>query len=177
MWSLALTLVLAQADAVPLPELPEPPRELRVTPQAPAPTPPSVLTRSLAGTGLGALAGAASFGISYLLVGQNAAFDPTFSTAALGALLITGVAFTVHEALGGRGEITLGFLLCAVVMAGSAGLALAIDSSRTMAPILTVAIGSVPAAAAAVFGLEASTPQKRSRVQVAFAPNGLVGRF
>lgn len=177
MWSLVLALALSQAEAPPPTELPEPPRELRVAPQ-PAPRPPaSVLTRSLAGTGLGALAGAASLGISFLLVGQNQAFDPTFATAALSSLLISGVAFSVHEALGGRGEITLGFLLCAAVMAGAAGLATAIDSSRSVAPVLTVAIGSIPAAAAAMLGLEGTTPNKKSRVQVAFAPTGLVGRF
>lgn len=168
MLSLALALVLTQAELPP---------EARVTPQPAAKPPPSVVTRSLLATGGGALAGGASLGIALLLVGQNQNFDPTFATAALASLLITGVAFTIHEALGGRGEITLGFLLCTVVMAGAAGLAVAIDGSRDMAPILTAAIGSVPAAAAAVFGLEGTSPQPKSRVQIAVGPTGIMGTF
>jgi len=166
MLSLFMALALSQAELPP---------EARLTPTAAAPPPPSVVTRSLLATGGGALAGGASLGIALLLVGQNQRFDPTFATAALSALLITGVAFTVHEALGGRGEITLGFLLCAVVMAGAAGLAIAIDSTRELAPVLTMAIGSIPAAAAAVFGLEGTSPQARAKVRV--SPTGINGTF
>jgi hypothetical protein len=168
MLSLVMALALSQA-------VPELPPEARVTPQPQAPAPPSVFTRSLLATGGGTLAGAASFGIAMLLVGQNQRFDPTFATAALSALLITGVAFTIHEALGGRGEITLGFLLCAVVMAGAAGLAFAIDDTHQLSPVLTMAIGSVPAAAAAVFGLEGTSPQARAKVQL--TPTGIRGTF
>ncbi|MFZ5441815.1 MAG: hypothetical protein ACOZQL_17560 [Myxococcota bacterium] len=177
MLSLVLALALTQAEAPPA-ALPEPPRELRVAPQPPPPEPPSVWTRALLGTGLGTLAGPAAFGISYLLVSRNPNFDLTFATAALSSLLISGVAFSVHSALGGRGEVTLGFLATVAVMAGAAGLASAIDSSREVAPLLTVAIGSLPAAALAMLALEGTNPQRKpARVQVAFAPTGLVGRF
>lgn len=166
MLSLLMALALSQAELPP---------EARLIPPAAPPAPPSVVTRSLLATGGGALAGGASLGIALLLVGQNQRFDPTFATAALSALLITGVAFTIHEALGGRGEITLGFLLCAVVMAGAAGLAIAIDNTRELAPVLTMAIGSIPAAAAAVFGLEGTSPQARAKVQL--TPTGISGTF
>ena len=173
--SLVLLLVLSQNGLLPEP-LPEPPPEARLTPQ-PEPRPPaSVFTRSLLATDGGTLAGGAALGIALLLVGQNANFDPTFATAALASILITGVAFTIHEALGGRGEITLSFLLTAVVMAGAALVATAIDSSRLMAPLLTTAIGSLPAAAAAVFGLEATSPKPR-RITVAVGPTGIIGTF
>lgn len=168
MLSLILTLALSQAELPP---------EARVTPQPQPRDPPSAVTRSLLATGGGALAGAASLGIAYLLIGQNERFDPTFATAALSSLLISGVAFTIHQALGGHGEIILSFLACAVVMAGAAGLAVAIDNSRSMAPILTVAIGSIPAAAAAVLVLEGTTPQSKSRVQVNVGPTGISGTF
>ena len=176
MTSLVLMLALAQTALLPDAQ-PEPPPEARLTPQPQPPEPPSVFTRSLLATGGGTLAGGAALGLSVLLVGQNANFDPTFATAALASLLITGVAFTIHEALGGRGEITLSFLMTAVVMAGAAVLATAIDSSRPMAPILTAAIGSLPAAAAAVFGLEATSPKPKTRVAVSVGATGIYGTF
>lgn len=168
MLSLVLALALSQA---------EPPPEARLTPQPQPPAPPSAVTRSLLATGGGTLAGAASLGIALLLVGQNTRFDATFATAALSSLLITGVAFTIHQALGGRGEITLAFLACAVLMAGAAWLAVAIDNGHGLAPVLTMAIGSLPAAAGAVLALEGTTPQSKSRVQIALGPTGIRGSF
>lgn len=141
------------------------------------PEPASVLTRTLLGTGGGALAGAASLGIAVLLVGNNPNFDPTFATAALSSLLITGVAFAIHEALGGRGEITLALLFTSIVMASAGGIASAITGDRTLAPVLAAAIGSVPAAAAAMFGLEATSPKPKVRIALAFGPTGFSGRF
>jgi hypothetical protein len=169
MLALALTLALSQS------ELPE----ARVIPGPPEAIVPSVLTRSLLATSAGTLAGPVSLGIALLLVGQNERFDPTFATAALSSLLVTGAAFTIHQMLGGRGEITLGFLLCAAVMAGAGGLASAINPSRDVAPILVVAIGSLPAAAAAVLGLEGTSPQQKPKARLAmtFAPNGVSGTF
>lgn len=178
--SLVLLLALSQTDLRPPEPVPSPnelPPEARVIPQPAPPAPPSVLTRSLLATGGGTLAGGASLGIAMLLVGSNPNFDTTFATAALASLLITGVAFAIHEALAGRGEITLSFLLTAVVMAGAAGLATAIDGGRTMAPILTAAIGSLPAAAAAVFGLEATSPTPKTHVAVVFGPTGFRATF
>ena len=178
--SLVLLLALSQTDLRPPEPVPSPgelPPEARLTPKPAPPEPPSVFTRSLLATGGGTLAGGASLAIAVLLVGQNPNFDPTFATAALASLMITGVAFAIHEALAGRGEITLSFLLTAVVMAGAAGLATAIDSGRNMAPLLTAAIGSLPAAAAAVFGLEVTSPKPRSRIAVVFGPTGFRATF
>jgi hypothetical protein len=137
------------------------------------------VTRSLLSGGGGALGGPAALAISMLLVGSNARLDPLFANAALASLLITGVAFTIHQALGGRGEITLSFLACAVAMAGAAGLAYAIDPERTVAPYLATAIGSLPAAAVAVLALEGTTPAPRQRARVAltFTGTGVAGRF
>lgn len=180
MWSLVLALALSQTDLRPPESAPSPselPPEARLTPQPEPPAPPSVFTRSVLATGAGTLAGGASLGIALLLVGGNVNFDPTFATAALASLLITGVAFTVHEALGGRGEITLSFLLSAVVMAGAAVLGTALDSERMMSAVLTAAIGSLPAAAAAVFGLEGTSPKVKSRVAVVFGPTGFRATF
>lgn len=178
--SLVLVLALSQADLRPPDSAPSPtelPPEARLTPRPPPPAPPSVFARSLLATGGGTLAGGASLGIALLLVGTNPNFDPTFATAALASLLITGVAFTIHEALGGRGEVTLSFLLTAVVMAGAAGIATALDSGRTMGPVLTAVIGSLPAAAAAVFGLEATSPKPRPTPAVVVTPTSFRATF
>ena len=175
-FSCVLLLVLSQTGLPP--ELqPEPIPLPRSAPEPKPPVPASVLTRTLLGTGGGALAGAASLGIAVLLVGNNPNFDPTFATAALASLLITGVAFAIHEALGGRGEITLALLFTSIVMASAGGIASAITGDRTLAPVLAAAIGSVPAAAAAMFGLEATSPKPKARIAIAFGPTGFSGRF
>jgi hypothetical protein len=176
--SLVLMLALSQTDpllpnSAPLPG--DLPNEARLIPPPAPPQPPSVAARSLLATGGGTLAGGVSLGIAMLLVGTNPNFDMTFATAALASLLITGVAFTIDEALGGRGEITLSFLLTAVVMAGAAGLASVID--KNMSPVLTAAIGSLPAAAAAVFALEVTTPKSKNHVSVVFGPTGFRATF
>lgn len=186
--SLVVLLALSQtgqppAAVPPVPVVPVAPGSEDQAPAGPEPTPrapPSVLTRSLLATGAGTLAGGVSLGIALLLVGTNPNFDPTFATAALASLMITGVAFAIHEAMGGRGEITLSFLLTAVVMAGAGGLAAAIgNGDRVLAPVLAAAIGSLPAAAAAVFGLEATSPKPKpkAKVSVAFGPTGFSGTF
>lgn len=171
MLSLVLALALSQVEPV------EPPPETRLAPPVEAPAPPSVVTRTLLSTGGGALAGAAGLGIAMLLVGANPSFDSVFATAALSALLITGVSFTLHQALGGNGEITLAFLGCALLVAGAAGLALAINPTRDLAPYLLTAIGSIPAAAAAVIALEGTTPKAKPKPRVALAFNGVYGTF
>ena len=118
--SLVLMLALSQTEVpqAALPSQQDQSTEPNVTPEPRPREPPSVFVRSLLGTGAGTLAGGASLGIALLLVGNNPSFDPTFATAALSSLMICGVAFAIHEALGGRGEITLSFLFTAIVMAG-----------------------------------------------------------
>ncbi|MFO0600728.1 MAG: hypothetical protein U0228_35795 [Myxococcaceae bacterium] len=185
MLSLVLALALTQAaeptappaSEPPLPAPTELPPEARLTPQPAPPPGPSMWTRSLLSTGAGMLGTGAALGISMLLIGQNPRFDPIFANAALGALLVTGAVFTVHEALGGRGEITLAFLACAVVTAGAAGLAIAIDPSRDVAPYVTSAIGAIPASIAAVIALEGTNPKPKRGVQLTVMPNGVSGTF
>lgn len=169
MVSLALALLLSQAELPPEARLPPPP---------PAGPQVSVVTRALLSGGGGVLAGGASLGIAYLLAGQNANFDLTFAAAGLSAIMISGVAYTIHEVLGGRGEITLGFLFSALAMAGAAAIAYAVNPERDIAPLLAVGIGTVPAAVATVLGLEGTSPNKKpSAVQVNVGPTGISGRF
>lgn len=183
--SLVLVLALSQTGqpldaAPPVPLVPTGPDAAEPPPLPPQPPkePMPVFTRSLIATGTGTLAGGVSLGIALLLVGSNMNFDPNFATAALASLMITGVAFALHEALGGRGEITLSFLLTTVVMAGTAALGSALaGGDRMLAPVLTAAIGSLPAAAAAVFGLEVTSPKPKTRVSLSFTPTGFIARF
>ena len=180
MLSLALALMLGQAaepTPPPVEPAPEPPPEARVVPMPEMPPGPSPVTRSLLSAGGGSLGGPASLAIALLLIGQNPNFDPVFATGALSSLLITGIAFSLHQALGGGGEITLSFLGCALAMAGAAGLSLAIDPTKQIAPYLTVAIGSIPAAVLAVVGLEGTTPKARKGPRLVVAPNGVSGTF
>lgn len=169
MVSIAVALLLCQVELPP---------EARLTPE-PAPPQISVLNRSLLATGGGVVAGGAALGIAFVLVGQNANFDITFAAAGLSALMISGVAFTIHEVLGGRGEVTLGFLLGAAVMAGATAIAYAIDQRREVTPLLAVGIGAIPAAAAAVLGLEGTSPQAHTKPGVQITPglNGFSGTF
>jgi hypothetical protein len=176
--SLVLLLALSQNEVPPeaLPTQGAPPPAAR--PTEPKKDPPSMLTRSLVSGGAGAAAGGVSLGIALLLVGKNDNFDATFATAALASLMITGVTFALHEALGGHGEITLAFLLTAIVMAASGGISAAVaNGDRTLAPVLTAAIGSIPAAAAAVFALEVTSPRPKNRVALGVSPTGIYGRF
>lgn len=167
---LALVLVVALSQT-------ELPPEARQEPGPPEPVPPSLLTRSLLSGGGGVLAGSASLGITMLLMRENPNFDLTFATAGLSSLLITGAVFALHQVLGGQGEITFSFLLTALVMAGSAGIAAAIGGGREITPIYVAAIGSVPAAAAAVFALEITTPKKKRPLTVGLGPTGIYGSF
>lgn len=161
-----LTLTLSQAELPP---------EARFAPRAETPA-PSVVSRSLLATGGGALAGWGSLGLVMLVVGSNPNLDATFANAAFASIAIAGVAFATHNTLGGQGEVVFSFLLSAAVMAGAAGLAIAIDGHRGLTPLLTTAIGAIPAAAAAVFGLEVSSPRPKG-VRLAFAPSGFQGMF
>ena len=175
-FSCAILLATLSQTGLP-PELEPKPIPVPQAPEAKPKEPASVATRALLGTGGGALAGTASLGIAVLLVGRNDNFDPNFATAALASILITGVTFAIHEALGGRGEITLALLFTTIVMATTGAIVGATTTDRMLAPVLTAAIGSVPAAAAAVFGLEATSPKPKARVAIAFGPTGFSGRF
>ena len=172
------------AEAPPPPAwLPKAPSLGTVTPpgmeeEEPAPRPrpsdpPSLASRVLF-TGLGAVAGsAAGLGLSAALTAPSPALDTTFANAMLSALLLTGVGFTVHEAMGGRGEIMLALLSSVVIMGASAAIANAIDRTVPTAPILTSVIGTLPAAALVVLSLEGtSTGRRHLRTSLAPAPHG-----
>lgn len=181
MLTLVLALALTQLEAPPPmpPPEPEAPPESRYTPPAKTTAPPRELRIGL-GIGGGTLAGGAGLGLALLLTGQNTAFDPTFATAALSALLVAGVAFSIHQALGGNGEIILAFLASAAVMAGAAGIALAIDPVQPWGSVLVAAVGSAPAAGAAILMLELTTPNAKPKpgaVSFNLAPNGVYGTF
>lgn len=179
---LTFVLALAVSQVEPPPPMPpaEPPPETRYVPPPPKKAPPSPELRVGLGVGGGTLAGGVGLGISLLLAGQNAAFDTSFATAALSALLVAGAAFSIHQALGGNGEVILAFLGSAAMMAGAAGIALAIDPGQPLTSVLVAAIGSAPAAGAAILVLELTTPNARPqspRIALHFAPNGVSGTF
>lgn len=172
MLALCVALLLTQTES-PVPDAVVAPETAKPAPHLP----PSVATRSLLAAGGGVLAGGAALGITMLLVGQNPRFDPTFATAGLAALMITGVAFSIHQALGGHGEITVAFLFTALVMAGAALASTAIESAPLLTPLWVAAIGSVPASAAAVLGLELTTPKARAPLRASLTPTGLFVSF
>jgi peptidoglycan/LPS O-acetylase OafA/YrhL len=176
MLALLLALSLGQIDQ-PL-EPPPPPEQQPALSPPRAPPPPNVAQRSVF-AGLAGIAGAgAALGLSLAFAQGNAQLDTRFSTAALGALLVAGGAFTVHEMLGGRGEITLALLAAIVGMGLGALVANLVDHSVPLVPILTAVIGAVPAAALTVLSLEGTTPMARqSPVRVAMVPNGVLVAF
>ncbi len=175
MLALVLVLSLGQVDQ-PLEPPPPPDSPAALTPPRPY-KPPDVAQRSVL-SGLAGIAGAgAALGLTLAFAQGNAQFDTKFSTAALGAILVTGGAFTVHEMLGGRGEITLALLGAIVGMGLGALVANLVDQSVPLVPILTAVIGSVPAAALTVLSLEGTTPLPRAPVRVAMVPNGVLVTF
>lgn len=180
MLMLVLAVALAQVDPPPPMPLPdEAPPEARYTPSVKRDGPSQELRVGLGVAG-GTLAGGAGLGIALLLTGQNSAFDPAFATAALSALLVAGVSFSIHQALGGNGEIILAFLTSAALMAGCTGIAFAIDAGPQITPILVAAIGSLPAAAGAILALELTTPGAKPQaptVTLNMAANGFYGTF
>ncbi len=166
---LALVLAAALAQAEPPPE-----------PRA-APPPPPVSSTLGFRIGLSAAGGvvgaAAGLGVTLLLVSGNPALDSRFATAAMCALLVSGGVFSVHQVLGGRGEVALAILAGVLSYAAAAGVVAAIDASTVpLGPILLAAIGLVPAAGLSILGLETTSPDKR-RAELFVAPTGLLVRF
>lgn len=113
--------------------------------------------------GAGALAGGAALGAMLLFAGartsvnpSGGSFDIVFGTTALAALLIPGVDFAVHQALGGGGEISLAALASIGVMALT-GLAVGASGvDPVTGAVLVAAVGSVPAAISVTAILEAT---------------------
>jgi len=174
MLALALTALLCGQSEPPLPMPDE-------VPQAPAvamPAGPSVPLRVGLSTGAGTAGGGIGLGIVALLSIGHASFDSTFTTAALVAVMTSGVGFAIHTLLGGKGEVILGFLAAIPWVVGITGILYAAQVDQNMRPILVGAIASLPAAASAVAVLELSQPRmKRSPVQLQVTPAGVSGTF
>lgn len=181
MLSLCLVLTLAQVDAPaePAEDAPVapsmtpaqegmPPAELPTQPPAdPKQTPRIWLT------GAAGLAGAAAgFGLILLfsqiragIMNSGAAFDTTFSTGALGGVLVAGFGLATHQLLGGKGEPALAALASVACMLVAA---LAVSTAQ-LDPVasagLVAAIGAVPAAVSVTAILEATGSLSRGRVR------------
>jgi hypothetical protein len=165
---LALVLAVSLSQA-------EPPPETRAYPPRPQ-VEVSVAVRVALGLAAGVLGAAAGLGLSLAVASGNPQLDVSFSTAALAALLVTGGVFTVHEALGGRGEVTLALALCLASFAVAGVVAQRLDGTAPLTPILVASLGALPASGLAVLGLELTSPPRRG-VSVLVGPGGLVVRF
>lgn len=137
----------------------------------------SPTSRVLLSGGAGIAASFAGLGIAVALTGSNPGLDTNFATAMVTPILITGVSFMVHQALGGRGEVILAYVAALAVMAGAAGLAVGIEGTSPMTPVITTLIGTLPATAAAVLILEATTRKSPRAPQIALLPTGIAGVF
>ncbi|MEW6430259.1 MAG: hypothetical protein AB1730_02020 [Myxococcota bacterium] len=199
MLPLVLALSLAQVDtAAPTPPPEPPPADQPVEGTVPPvelipsaepglpPVPPasavekkefSPPSRVLLSGGAGIAAGFAGLGIAVALTGSNPGLDTNFATAMVTPILLTGVSFMVHQALGGRGEVILAYVAALALMAGAAGLAVGIEGTSPMTPLITTLTGTVPATAAAVLILEASTRKSPRAPQIALLPTGIAGVF
>ncbi|GMU61935.1 MAG: hypothetical protein AMXMBFR34_36980 [Myxococcaceae bacterium] len=171
----------ASPEGVPPMDLvPTAPEDTAVSPEAlkrKASGQPSVTTRVLLSGTASVAASFGGMGLALALTGANPALDTNFAVAALSPILIAGVGYAVHSALGGRGEPILAYLLALSLMAGAAGLASAIDGTNPATPILTTLIGTLPAAAGAIFVLEFTTKKSRRAPQVALLPTGVSAVF
>jgi hypothetical protein len=124
-------------------------------------------------TGAAGLAGAAAgFGLIMLfslirsgIMNSGASFDTTFSTGALGGVLVAGFGLATHQLMGGRGEPALAALASVACMLISA---LAVSTAQ-LDPVtsgaLVAAIGAIPAAVSVTAILEATGGLGRGRVR------------
>lgn len=191
MLPLVIALVLSQADAqstspdAPSLETDRPRREPELLnpstappPDSPTakPPPPRATKRLLLASGGAVAASAAALGLSLWLTGafstDGAVLDSGFATTMLAPLLLTGVGFSVHQSLGGRGEPILAYLAALALMAGAAGVSSAIDQTAPMNSVWTVALGTLPATAAAIWVLESTTRSSPRTPHIALTPTG-----
>lgn len=163
--------LLPEAEPGAEPGLPPVPTAKQAAPET------SVTKRVLFSGAAGVAASFAGLGLAVALTGQNPGLDTNFATAMVSPLLLTGVAFMVHQALGGRGEVILSYAVALAMMAGAAGLAAGIDGRTPFTPVLTTLIGTLPAAAGAVWVLEATTRKSKHAPQIALLPTGVAGVF
>lgn len=140
------------AEGAPVEPLPTQP------PQDPKKTARILLTGGAGVAGAGAALGAMVLfsNIRSSVNGTGASFDMVFGTAALGALLVAGVGFAVHQAFGGRGEAALAALASVACMALT-GLAVgAAQVDQQTGAIMVAAVGAIPAAVSVTAILEAT---------------------
>lgn len=172
MLGLVLFVALSQADPRSSPPAPKPeakePRQLLG---------PNVLTRAVWSGAAGVAGASVALGIGLLLTESGSVLDVKFATTALAGLLLGGAAVTLHEALGGRGEIVLAIIASLGVMALSGVAAEALDGSMPRTAVLTVAMGALPAAALVVLGLEGTSPKPKERVRVVVLGTGFAMLF
>ncbi len=153
--------VMTPGDDVAAPELPTQP------PQDPKKWPRILLSggAGVAGAGL-ALGAMFLFSDVRNRVNSNgASFDLVFGTAALGSVLVAGVALAVHQVLGGRGEpalAALGSVACMMVTALAVGAA---RVDQQTGAIMVAAIGALPAAISVTAILEATGAFSNGRVR------------
>jgi hypothetical protein len=171
----------APKDAVtPPPEQPEDETNPEAPPpgyQQKQPQGPSRFSRAAASTGGGVLGGVAALGISLGIGLSNPGLDLSFANAALAAIMIAGVSFTVQHAMGGHGEVIFA-LFGAIAMVACATLAAQAIAGGSPVDVawITTAIGSIPASVASVALLELSSPEKSS-ISMSAGPGSLLVRF
>ncbi|MCA2980872.1 MAG: hypothetical protein INH41_26170 [Myxococcaceae bacterium] len=181
MLSLCLVLSLAQvqAPAEPAADAPVAPALTPAAEGVPPPELPPTLpadpkqTPRIWLTGAAGLAGAAAgFGLILLfaqlrmgLMTSGASFDTTFSTGALGGVLVAGFGLATHQLLGGRGEPALAALASVACMLISAFAVSLAQLDPVASAGLVAAIGAVPAAVSVTAILEATGAVSRGRVR------------
>lgn len=153
--------VMTPADDVAVPEIPtQPPQDVKKWPR--------ILLTGGAGVAGAGLALGAMFLFSDVRTRVNsngASFDIVFGTAALGSLLVAGVALAVHQGLGGRGEPALAALASVACMMVTA---LAVSAARVdqqTGAVMVAAIGALPAAISVTAILEATGALSNGRVR------------
>lgn len=179
MLSLCLALALAQtpvdaaADDAPVAPVMTPAGDVEV-PETPtqAPPDPKKWPRILLAGGAGVAGAGLALGAMFLFsdvrtrVNSNgASFDIVFGTAALGSVLVAGLALAVHQALGGRGEPALAALAsvgCMMLTALAVGAA---QVDQQTGAVMVAAIGALPAAISVTAILEATGAFSNGRVR------------
>lgn len=178
MLALCLSLALSQTPAGDVPVAPSLVPAEDVAPAEPTelptqpPSDPKKVPRILLTGGAGVAGAGLALGAMMLFTdvrtkvnSSGASFDVVFGTAALGSVLVAGVALAVHQALGGRGEAALAALASVGCMMATA---LAVGAARvdqTTGAVMVAAIGALPAAISVTAILEATGALTGNRVR------------
>jgi hypothetical protein len=144
-------------------ELPQP-LPIHKSPPPDRPVRRALLTTA-AGVGGAAVALGLSLAISTCFFSCQPKFDVNFANAALGAMLVTGAGFAVHQLTGGGGEVILPLLAATALMFAASFVGPVIDSRTPQQEVFTTVIGALPAAVAVALILDATSSIDRSRVR------------